>query len=108
MALSVPVNVWKGIHKNWLFCTILVSTAVIQVIMVELGTVALHVSDKSIGAELWGYCLAFGAGSLIIQQIINLIYRLTVKSKTWWNHSAQMMRRVMGCTPKGIDEVPAL
>jgi len=107
-SLKGEFNVWKGIHKNWLFCTILVSTAVIQVIMVELGSVALHVSDKSIGAELWGYCLAFGAGSLIIQQIINLIYRLTVKSKTWWNHSAQMMRRVMGCTPKGIDEVPAL
>lgn len=67
-------NVFRGIEKNPLFCGILVTTAVIQVIMVEFGGKAMHVHEEGLSGELWGISIAFGVGSLPIQQVINVLY----------------------------------
>ncbi|KAL7438931.1 hypothetical protein ACHAXM_006589 [Skeletonema potamos] len=73
-SLAGEFNVFKGIHRNPLFCCILLVTAVLQVIMVEFGGKALHVSDDGLTGELWGWSLLMGAGSLPVQQFINIVY----------------------------------
>lgn len=42
--------------------------------MVEFGGVAMHVHEEGLEGKYWAISMAFGAGSLIIQQVINLIY----------------------------------
>jgi hypothetical protein len=59
-----------------LFCSILLATAALQVIMVQYGGEAMHVSEGGLSSELWGYSIAFGAGSLPIQQFINVLYAI--------------------------------
>ena len=68
------VNVFRGMEKNPLFCGILALTALLQVIMVEFGGLAMHVYEDGLSLEYWGISMAFGAGSLIVQQVINLVY----------------------------------
>lgn len=81
--LKGEVNVFKGMLKNPIFCGILLVTSVLQVIMVEFGREAMHVADGGLPAEYWGYSLVFGAGSLPIQQIINVLYRGGMRGKRW-------------------------
>jgi len=64
-------NVFKGIFRNWLFPTIIVGTAVIQIVMVQYGSHALHVHEGGLSIELWAICIILGALSLPVQQVIN-------------------------------------
>ena len=75
-SLHGEFNVFGGILKNHLFCSILLATAALQVIMVQYGGEAMHVSEGGLSGELWGYSIAFGAGSLPIQQFINVLYAI--------------------------------
>ena len=70
------VNVFSGIQNNSLFCTILIVTAVLQALIVELGYVAFHVSEGGLEPKFWLVSMIIGAGSLPVQQVINLIYCL--------------------------------
>lgn len=71
-SLHGEFNVFRGVLKNQLFCGIVFFSAGLQVIMVEFGGDAMHVSDGGLNSTLWGYSIAFGAGSLPVQQFINL------------------------------------
>jgi len=73
-SLDGSINVFKGIHRNPLFCGILIVTAVLQVIMVEFGGKAMHVTDDGLSLKFWLMSLAFGAASLPVQQVINVLY----------------------------------
>jgi Ca2+ transporting ATPase len=72
-SLHGEFNVFKGVLNNPLFCGIVFVSAVLQVIMVEFGGNVMHVADGGLDLDLWGYSIAFGAGALPIQQIINLL-----------------------------------
>ncbi|KAL7581414.1 hypothetical protein ACA910_021998 [Epithemia clementina (nom. ined.)] len=74
--LKGEFNVFKGIFRNPLFCGILLVTAGLQALIVEFGSLAFSVSEDGLDAEQWLLCLILGAGSLVIQQMINVIYRL--------------------------------
>jgi len=78
--LKGEANVFKGILKNPLFVGILLVTSILQVIMVELGGKAMHVTDEGLSGKFWGISMAFGFGSLPIQQVINFVYA-QIKSK---------------------------
>jgi hypothetical protein len=73
--LFVPVNVFAGIQNNPLFCSILLITAVLQVLIVEFGSVAFHVAQDGLNGRMWALCLGIGATSLPVQQVINVLYR---------------------------------
>ena len=83
MYLHLPVNVFKGIEKNPLFIGILVVTSVLQVIMVQFGGKSLHVADGGLSGKYWGISIAFGAGSLVVQQIINVLYTYSSQYKMY-------------------------
>ena len=68
------VNVFKGLLNNPLFCGILIVTSGLQIIIVQYGSFAFHVSDGGLSLKYWGVCLGFGAFSLIVQQVINVLF----------------------------------
>jgi P-type Ca2+ transporter type 2B len=52
-----------------------VITSILQVLIVEFGQIAFHVADDGLSLRYWGISIAIGAGSLPVQQVINLLYR---------------------------------
>jgi Ca2+ transporting ATPase len=74
-------NVFKGVFRNPLFCGVWITTAFLQVIIVQFGSVAMSVAEGGLNAKYWGISIAFGLGSFPIQQVINVIYRLVEKYK---------------------------
>ena len=77
--LKGEFNVFTGMFRNPLFCGILIVTAGLQVLIVQCGSLAFRVADDGLDLDYWILCLVLGAGSLVVQQVINLIYRLAQK-----------------------------
>ena len=73
-SLNGEINVFKGMFRNPLFCGILLITAILQAVMVQYGSNAMHVAEGGLNGELWGWSLLFGFLSLPVQQIINILY----------------------------------
>jgi Ca2+ transporting ATPase len=71
-----PVNVFSGILDNRLFCGILLTTAVLQVLIVEFGSLAFRVAENGLDGKFWGLSMILGIGSLPVQQVINVFYRV--------------------------------
>jgi Ca2+ transporting ATPase len=71
-----PVNVFSGILNNRIFCGILLTTAVLQALIVEFGSLAFHVAENGLDAKYWGLSLLLGFGALPVQQVINVFYRV--------------------------------
>jgi Ca2+ transporting ATPase len=64
---------------NSLFVGILFTTAVLQVLIVEFGSIAFKVVEGGLDAKYWGVSLMLGAGSLPVQQVINVLFRMGQK-----------------------------
>lgn len=79
--LKGEINVFKGMLKNPLFCSILLVTSILQVIMVEKGSYAMHVAEGGLDWNYWLISLALGVGSLPVQQIINICYGYGLRLK---------------------------
>jgi hypothetical protein len=77
----IAVNVFAGIQNNPLFCIILITTAVLQCLIVQFGSVAFHVAEDGLSAKYWGISLALGAISLPVQQVINVAYAAGLQYK---------------------------
>jgi len=90
--LKGEVNVFKGVFRNPIFVSILVGTAILQVIMVEFGSYAMHVAEGGLSAKFWGISMAFGVGSLPVQQIINFAYRLGTLSRRRWREEKRIKK----------------
>ena len=72
-AFCFSANVLKGLFDNWLFVFILVGSAIVQILMVQYGSHALHVHEGGLSFEHWVVCVGLGAMSLPVQQVINLL-----------------------------------
>ena len=65
------INVFRGILKNWIFISILTSTVIFQVIIVEfLGTFA---NTVPLSWELWLLSVILGSVSMVISVILKCI-----------------------------------
>jgi hypothetical protein len=60
-------NVFQGIHLNWIYCAIWVSTFTAQVLIVEFGGTVF--STASLNWSQWLVCLGCGLGSLAWHQV---------------------------------------
>lgn len=70
---------------NWLFCTIMLVTSILQVLIVQFGSVAFAVAEGGLPLKYWGLSLLLGFGSLPVQQVINLLYSLGMNYKVHRN-----------------------
>ena len=69
--------------NNPIFCSILLVTSVLQVLIVQYGGKALHVADEGLSAELWALSLVLGFFSLPFQQLINILFTFGLNAKSW-------------------------
>lgn len=60
-------NIFAGLMGNWIFVTIWIATAVLQVVIVQLGGYAF--STKGLDLDQWLWCLFFGVGELVWGQV---------------------------------------
>lgn len=77
--LKGEINVFAGVLRNKYFCTIWVVTACLQALIVEFGSIAFHVAESGLSIEQWALCMVLGTLSLVVQQVINVIYRFAQK-----------------------------
>ena len=77
--LNGEVNVLAGITRNPTFIVILLFSIVIQVIVVQLGDLAIQTAP--LDGPQWGVCIALGFGGMVWQLFINVTYKLTMEKK---------------------------
>ncbi|KAJ3193034.1 hypothetical protein HK101_005554 [Irineochytrium annulatum] len=69
--IGKSLNVFKNVHRNSMFISIVVGTIITQIIIVEFGSTAFK-TTKLDGRD-WGICLGFGAASLVVGALIRLL-----------------------------------
>jgi hypothetical protein len=92
--MSALVNVFRGIEKNPLFYGIWIITSILQVLIVQFGSIAFHVSESGLSIRLWALTVGMGLISFPVQQVINILYRWGInyrvhrnKNRHKWNAS---------------------
>ena len=71
--LNGEFNVFHGFFSNYYFLAILVGTACLQILMIQFGAEAFAVVSGGLSWSRWGVCIALGAGSLPVQQVVNVV-----------------------------------
>lgn len=61
------VNVFRHLHANPIFCSIWFSTLLLQILLVQYGS--LLFSCVSLSLDQWMWCLFFGIGTLLWHQV---------------------------------------
>ena len=77
------VNVFKGMLNNPIFCSVLLVTSVLQVLIVQYGGQGFSVVQGGLNGEMWIISLVLGFFTLPFQQVINLVFRLGLNAKSW-------------------------
>jgi P-type Ca2+ transporter type 2B len=72
-------NIFEGLFSNIIFCIIWLVTLVLQIIIVNYGSYAFSV--KKLSLEQWAWCLLFGLGTLIFQQLVSVIQTEKIPEK---------------------------
>lgn len=72
-------NVFKGIHKNYVFLAIVFFQVLVQVILVEYGSIVF--STAPLGVDLWLWCVFLGSCELVWGQLLLLIPINKIKHK---------------------------
>uniref|UniRef100_A0AAQ5YV71 Calcium-transporting ATPase n=1 Tax=Amphiprion ocellaris TaxID=80972 RepID=A0AAQ5YV71_AMPOC len=62
-------NVFEGVHKNLIFCSVVLGTFFLQIIIVEFGGEPF--SCKPLTIIQWVWCVLIGAGELLWGQLIS-------------------------------------
>ncbi|XP_074526009.1 plasma membrane calcium-transporting ATPase 1-like [Halichoeres trimaculatus] len=71
-------NVFRGVFNNPIFCSIILGTLVVQVIIVQFG--GKPFSCVSLNAMQWLWCVVLGLGSLLWGQLVSSIPTSWLKS----------------------------
>jgi len=83
-------QIWRGLTQNPLYLMISFGTMVFQVVMVQIAapvlTHALKIHPEGLSGRQWLICLAFGIGTLVVQQILNGFRRLVLMLWPGHNH----------------------
>lgn len=73
-------QIWRGLADNKLFVVISASTLLLQVLMVQVAAPILEkplkIHPRGLTPTQWGICFGFAAGTLVAQQVFNLMRRL--------------------------------
>merc|ERR1719394_2148131 len=64
-------NVFRGFFSNWIYYTIWIGTFLSQILIIEVGGVAF--STTKLNAEQWIWCIFFGLGVLLWQQVVTTV-----------------------------------
>ncbi|KAF7216196.1 plasma membrane calcium-transporting ATPase 1-like, partial [Nothobranchius furzeri] len=80
-------NVFEGVFNNPIFCSIILGTLVVQVLIVQLG--GKPFSCASLTIEQWLWCVVLGVGSLLWGQLVSSIPTSWLKFLKTAGHGTQ-------------------
>jgi Ca2+ transporting ATPase len=72
----ILVNVFSGLFNNPLFYGIWITTAVLQALIVEFGSIAFKVADDGLELKYWIVSMVLGLGAFPVYQVIHVLFRL--------------------------------
>merc|ERR1719362_807384 len=64
-------NVFQGFFSNWIYYSIWIGTFLSQILIIQFGGVAF--STTKLNAEQWIWCVFFGLGVLLWQQVVTTV-----------------------------------
>lgn len=64
--------VLRGLLSNSMFVAVMVFTVVLQVVIVQFGGASVNLVAGGLPRDLWAFCVAVGAFSLVWQFVVNL------------------------------------
>jgi len=79
-------NIFEGFFSNPIFYTILIVTTIAQVIIIEFGGQAFQTAKLSL--EHWAWCMFFGVGVLVWNQVVATIPTKKIPKKFTWGSGA--------------------
>ncbi|KAM9352123.1 plasma membrane calcium-transporting ATPase 1-like isoform 1-T1 [Symphorus nematophorus] len=80
-------NVFEGVFNNPIFCSIVLGTFIIQIVIVQFG--GKPFSCVSLSIEQWLWCIFFGLGSLLWGQLVSSIPTSWLKFLKTAGHGTQ-------------------
>uniref|UniRef100_A0A3P8X618 Calcium-transporting ATPase n=1 Tax=Cynoglossus semilaevis TaxID=244447 RepID=A0A3P8X618_CYNSE len=80
-------NVFEGVYRNPIFCSIILGTFVIQIVIVQFG--GKPFSCVSLSIEQWLWCVFLGLGSLLWGQLVSSVPTKWLKFLKTAGHGTQ-------------------
>ena len=68
------INIFSGITRNPLFIIIVICIFGLQILLISFTGSAFHVYPNGLSIEQWLICVAFGAGSLLVNLLLKIRY----------------------------------
>uniref|UniRef100_A0A8C5V3X6 Calcium-transporting ATPase n=1 Tax=Microcebus murinus TaxID=30608 RepID=A0A8C5V3X6_MICMU len=94
-------NVFAGIHRNLIFCTVVLGTFISQILIVEFGGKPFSCTKLSLAQWLW--CLFIGIGELLWGQVISAIPTKSLKFLKEAGHGTN--KEEITKEAEGLDEI---
>uniref|UniRef100_A0A8C6MY92 Calcium-transporting ATPase n=1 Tax=Mus spicilegus TaxID=10103 RepID=A0A8C6MY92_MUSSI len=94
-------NVFAGVYRNIIFCTVVLGTFLCQIMIVELG--GKPFSCTSLTMEQWMWCLFIGIGELLWGQVISAIPTKSLKFLKEAGHGSD--KDDISRDTEGMDEI---
>lgn len=79
-------NVFEGIHRNPIFCSVVLGTFILQIIIVQLG--GKPFSCTALTLDQWLWCIFIGVGELLWGQLISAVPTHRLKFLTTAGHGS--------------------
>ena len=78
-------NIFRGLFSNPIFYTIWVTTFVLQILIVQFGSLAFQTA--ALNLEQWLWCLFFGMGTLLWGQIVTSVPTRSIPKVLSWGRA---------------------
>ncbi|XP_075751418.1 plasma membrane calcium-transporting ATPase 3 isoform X12 [Rhipicephalus microplus] len=93
-------NIFEGLLTNPIFYSILIITAVAQVIIVQYGSVFFQ--TKALSLDQWLWCVFFGCGTLVWGQLVTTVPTKRIpKTFTWGSGAPEEMNATASLVEDG-------
>ncbi|XP_034170357.1 plasma membrane calcium-transporting ATPase 4 isoform X3 [Pangasianodon hypophthalmus] len=96
-------NVFEGIHRNPIFCSVVLGTFILQIIIVQLG--GKPFSCTALTLDQWLWCIFIGVGELLWGQLISAIPTHRLKFLTTVGHGSTKEEMQKEEQIEDVDEI---
>ncbi|KAG7319121.1 hypothetical protein KOW79_017595 [Hemibagrus wyckioides] len=96
-------NVFDGIHRNPIFCSVVLGTFILQIVIVQLG--GKPFSCTALTLDQWLWCVFIGVGELLWGQLISAIPTHRLKFLTTVGHGSTKEEMQKEEQIEDVDEI---
>ncbi|XP_047666577.1 plasma membrane calcium-transporting ATPase 4 isoform X2 [Tachysurus fulvidraco] len=96
-------NVFEGIHRNPIFCSVVLGTFILQIVIVQLG--GKPFSCTALTLDQWLWCIFIGVGELLWGQFISAIPTHRLKFLMTFGHGSTKEEMQKEEQIEDVDEI---